>query len=379
MRRALFVGLAFLFAGVCGAQAQKSDAQRAREYQVAAENNIVFYANIWDCKTPNALQALADTQREIQQVQSMMDDLLAERQGFFVTVKQRKKEDLNVADYLKYTALEAILARLQGIADGLSKLPACPEPPKRASAKFQWTGFYVGGGGGGIWDKGTWTTTEVISLGVRDPLVDQLKNLYKANPFLGLYIGYLFNVADFLGFGPSVGLNYCPVCDEFYFGPEYGLDWMNVAMDPGIPGTGAIGTAAVRSNDSVTVKANWDMTLRMRLGYLATPSTMLFAAGGAAWMHEEAKVNCTAAGVCGTNGIPPFTQSNSTTKVGWTAGGGVEQQIWGNWHGRLEYRYSDYGKWSTSFGAPANLFVASDIKLHTQSVMAGLSYAFGGR
>ena len=106
---------------------------------------------------------------------------------------------------------------------------------------------------------------------------------------------------------------------------------------------------------------------------------MLFAAGGAAWMHEEAKVNCTAAGVCGTNAIPPFTQTNSTTKAGWTAGGGVEQQIWGNWHGRLEYRYSDYGKWSTSFGAPANLFVASDIKLHTQSVMAGLSYAFGGR
>ena len=183
MWRSLFVAFFLLLAGICGAQAQgKSDAQRAREYQVAADNNIIFYAVIWDCKTPNAEKALADTQREIQQVQGMMDELLAARQGFFVTVKQRKKEDLNTADYLKYTALEAILARLNGIAEALGKLPACPEPPKRASAKYEWTGFYVGGGGGAMWNKGNWTTTEVISLGGRDRLVDAVKSLYKVDP-----------------------------------------------------------------------------------------------------------------------------------------------------------------------------------------------------
>ncbi len=139
-------------------------------------------------------------------------------------------------------------------------------------------------------------------------------------------------------------------------------------MDPGIPGTG--GLPGNKASDSVTVRAKWDMALRARLAYLATPSTQLFVAGGPAWMHMDATVNCTGPGVCGTNGIPPYTQTNSTTKLGWTLGGGIEQQLWGRWRGRniylLEYRYSDYGTWSTSFGAPANLFVATDIKLHTQ-------------
>jgi outer membrane immunogenic protein len=242
-----------------------------------------------------------------------------------------------------------------------------PAPKMKRPGAYEWTGFYVGAQGGIDWTKGNWTTTEVISLGGRDPLVDQLKSLYKADPLLGLYMGYLFSLAQFFdGF------------DSWFFGSEFDVDYMNAAMDPGIPGTGAIGTAAVRGNDSVTVRAKWDMALRARLGYLATPSTLLFVAGGPAWLHMDSTVNCTAAGVCGTNLIPAFTQTNSTTQVGWTLGGGVEQQLWGRLHGRLEYRYSDYGKWSTSFGTPANLFVGSDIKLHTQSVMAGLVYAFGG-
>jgi uncharacterized lipoprotein NlpE involved in copper resistance len=81
MRRVLFVAFVFLFIGVCDAWAQdKSDAQRVLEYQLAAENHITFYAVIWDCKTPNAEQALADTQREIQQVKGLMDDLVAKDQ-----------------------------------------------------------------------------------------------------------------------------------------------------------------------------------------------------------------------------------------------------------------------------------------------------------
>jgi outer membrane immunogenic protein len=273
---------------------------------------------------------------------------------------------LSSEDRAQYDALQAILDRLNSIADALSKLPACPEPPKRAAAKFEWSGFYVGGSGGATWTKGDWTTTEVISLGGRDPLVDAVKTLYKLNPIVGVYFGYMFNVAEMLSWDDF----------DWYFGPEYYVDYVDAAMDPGIPGTG--GLPGNKSSDSVTVRTKWDMALRARLAYLATPSTQLFVAGGPAWMHMDATVNCTGAGVCGTNGIPAFTQTNSTTKGGWTVGGGVEQQIWGRWRARLEYRYSDYGKWSTHFGTPANLSVAADIKLHPQSLMVGLTYPFGG-
>jgi hypothetical protein len=33
-------------------------------------------------------------------------------------------------------------------------------------------------------------------------------------------------------------------------------------------------------------------------------------------------------------------------KPGWTVGGGIEAMLWGNWLGRVEYRFADYG----SFG-----------------------------
>jgi outer membrane immunogenic protein len=93
----------------------------------------------------------------------------------------------------------------------------------------------------------------------------------------------------------------------------------------------------------------------------------------------KATLNCTVAGVCGTNGIPAFSQSNSTVKVGWTVGGGVETMLGGNWRGHIEYRYGNYGKYSTSFGTPAQLALAADIKVQTQSVMFGVSYGLGAR
>lgn len=367
MKRFLFAGLAFFIASAGGAWAQ----DRTLEYQLAAENNITFYAVIWDCKTANAEQALADTQREIQQVRDLMDSLTT-RVGF-VTVKIDPGA-LQGEERAKYNAYLAILRRLTDIADALGKLPACPEPPKRTGAKFEWTGFYLGAGGGGNWTKGDWTTNEVVSLGGRDPLVDAVKSLYKADPFVGLYFGYMLNIAEAFGLFNRYGWQYCPVCDDWYLGFEYDFDWIDAAMDPGIPGTG--GLPGNKSSDSVTVRAKWDMAVRARLAYLATPSTQLFVAGGPAWLHEDATVNCTAAGVCGTNGIPSFTQTTSTTKVGWTFGGGVEQKIWERWRARLEYRYSDYGTWSTNFGTPSNLAVGAGIKLHTQSVMAGIGYRF---
>ena len=81
----------------------------------------------------------------------------------------------------------------------------------------------------------------------------------------------------------------------------------------------------------------------------------------------DATVNCTAAGLR-TNGIPAFTQTNSTTK-GAGPSARIEQQLWANAR-TIEYRYSDYGKWSTNF-ARRQSRVAADIKLHTQSSWSG--------
>jgi hypothetical protein len=139
MRRVLYVAFVVMVAGLFEASAQ----DRSLEYQLAAQNNITFYsASAFDCKTPAAEQALADTQREIAQIQSLMDSLTT-RVGF-VTIKIKPK-DLQGEDRAEYDAYSAILARLNSIAEALGKLPACPAATKSA-AIFNPSFWIVGGG-----------------------------------------------------------------------------------------------------------------------------------------------------------------------------------------------------------------------------------------
>ncbi len=232
--------------------------------------------------------------------------------------------------------------------------------PVRYVGGYNWTGFYVGGELGANRTGGNWTTTDLITLNGRDALIDALKDLRASNIAEDVYFG-----------------------DQWYFAPDWlaGLAadfaYYNALMDPGIPGAG--GLAGGRGGDSVSVRAKWSASLRARLGYLVTPTTQLYVAGGPSWLKMDATLNCTSAGVCGANPIAPFSQTNSTTKAGWTLGGGVETMLRDNWRGHVEYRYANYGTFSTNFGTPAQLALAADIKVHTQSLMLGVSYGFGGR
>ena len=243
------------------------------------------------------------------------------------------------------------------------------QPPGRVKLKDEeerveiatsWSGFYVGGGLGANWTNGSWTTRDVRTFETSDIVVDAIKDLKAENLAEDVYFGYLWQGAP-----------------EWLAGLEAEFVYFNAYMDPGIPGTG--GLPGDKASDSVSVRAKWSASLRARLGYLVTPGTQLYVAGGPSWLNMNATINCTGPGVCGTNGIAPFSQTNSTTKLGWTVGGGIETMLWDNWRGHIEYRHGDYGTFSTNFGTPAQLALAADIKVHTDAVMAGLTYGFGSR
>jgi outer membrane immunogenic protein len=233
------------------------------------------------------------------------------------------------------------------------------EVVERAPA-MSWTGFYVGGALGANWSSGNWATTDLRSLGTIDILSDAAKEKQATNLAEEVYFGYMWEGSP-----------------EWIAGFEADFAYYNALEDPGIPGTG--GLPGNRASDSVTMGQKWSASLRGRIGHTITPSTIVYIAGGPSFMKMNATVNCTGPGVCGTNGIPAFSQTNSTTKVGWTLGGGVETKLWDNWRGRAEYRYADYGTFSTSFGTPAQLALAAGIKVHTNTLLLGLAYAFGGR
>jgi outer membrane immunogenic protein len=73
-----------------------------------------------------------------------------------------------------------------------------------------------------------------------------------------------------------------------------------------------------------------------------------------------------------------FSDSTSTTKVGWTVGGGIEAMLNHNWAVRGEYRYADFGNVSNIFPpAPDTGFIAH-VHFTTNIALLGLTYKFGG-
>ena len=79
--------------------------------------------------------------------------------------------------------------------------------------------------------------------------------------------------------------------------------------------------------------------LRGRLGFLITPTLLVYGTGGFAY------------GGLNGNGI---TGNYSNTRTGWTAGGGVEWMFMPNWSAKAEYLYTDLSStnqtyWGTGY------------------------------
>jgi len=76
--------------------------------------------------------------------------------------------------------------------------------------------------------------------------------------------------------------------------------------------------------------------------------------------------------------------SNVVVKGGWTIGGGVEAHICGNWTGKIEYLYLDFGTVTTNKATTVNSLNQPVVTMTTmfnshitdQVVRAGINYRF---
>ena len=130
--------------------------------------------------------------------------------------------------------------------------------------------------------------------------------------------------------------------------------------------------------------------MRGRLGWLFTPTLLVYGTGGLAY-----------GGVNTSFSIAQFTSnvllrpgfgagSFADTRVGWTAGGGIEWMFWPNWSAKVEYLYYDLGTVSYSglvapllqggaAGAPNPLFAnfyQTRARFDGNIVRAGVNYHF---
>ena len=113
-----------------------------------------------------------------------------------------------------------------------------------------------------------------------------------------------------------------------------------------------------------------------RIGVLASPTWLFYATGGLAYGEIKSNETLTVAGGPFPGGV--FANSFNTTRAGWTAGGGVEGVITGNWTAKLEYLYMDYGKINNTFAGVAPLFSPINLSTHVTDnvVRAGINYHF---
>src|SRR5262249_7828635 len=92
---------------------------------------------------------------------------------------------------------------------------------------------------------------------------------------------------------------------------------------------------------------------RLRGGWLATPSTMIYLTAGLAWAHLQATSTCSTEPTPNVSNcaprnyfsgtLGPAVLTHSTAKLGWTVGAGVDLWLAPHWVFRAQYRFIDIG------------------------------------
>ncbi len=222
----------------------------------------------------------------------------------------------------------ALAADLPSRKEPAPYLPPPPPPP-------MWTGFYAGLNIGGGWSSNS-VNPNSTALYV-SPVTGNLYALPGNNSGGS-------NAGGVVG-GGQIGYNY-QFGSSFLAGVETDIQGTsmrsggnnNYALypDPLVVG-GFLNPLSPSGNPGVAL--NWFGTVRGRLGWLLTPTLLVYGTGGFAY-----------------GGIQGGYAGYSNTRTGWTAGGGVEWMFMPNWSAKAEYLYTDLssngtqGAWGWNYG-----------------------------
>lgn len=270
---------------------------------------------------------------------------------------------------------------------GLLAAIALPGAGKTVSAQPlppSWSGFYLGGSVGARWSQADVNVSSQIENYLGGFIQDNIKGC--PNVFNDCFSGAGFNSVG-ARVGPFAGINW-QLAPRWIVGLEADWAWADqtgVGMGARYPIRLDHGLSA--RDDSFIVRTSWEASSRLRVGYLVTPSLLVFATGGVAWMGVDATSFC-GPSLCPPGGARPTTLSNSATLSGPTIGAGIEALLGRNWIARAEYRYADFGAMnatdvrvcspvpSAMCGTFQNEVTSYDVKLRTHAATVGIAYKF---
>jgi outer membrane immunogenic protein len=205
--------------------------------------------------------------------------------------------------------------------------PAPVAPIAYAPPVYNWSGFYVGGHLGGGFADSSWS----------DPLTGSRSN---------------FNKGGFLG-GGQIGYN-----TQF--------DWLVLGLEGDFSWTGLKEHSTDSLGNSLTADTHWTSTVTGRIG-AAFDRLLVYGKGGLAIADDRYTLKDTALNMSSTN----------LTRIGWTAGAGLEYALNRNWAVRLEYDYLGFGSKRLNFDTPLLGAVTPTASLNVQEVKAGVDFKFG--
>jgi outer membrane immunogenic protein len=256
----------------------------------------------------------------------------------------------------KALSVAALVVGLTGsaLAADLPSYKAPPPPPLPPPPL--WTGFYVGLNAGGTWSSSRNTTISTFPIPAAIDLVGGTAAAALSSS------GILStNSSGFIG-GGQVGYNW-QFMNSFVAGVEADIQGVaasnSAATGFGIaPVTGAPGFTSV-SFLNATRQLDYVGTVRGRLGWLFTPTLLVYGTGGLAYGGVRSNISTFQTFLPLTSGVNPAFGAGqfSDTRVGWSAGGGLEWMVMPHWSVKAEYLYYDLGTLSYA-ASPAALTTA---------------------
>jgi outer membrane immunogenic protein len=255
-------------------------------------------------------------------------------------------------------------------ADMAVKAPVYKAPPVAVS---DWTGWYVGLNAGGAIDNSRYeldpTGCFLTGCGVGG---------VAANPnrtFFGK-----FNNAAFTG-GGQVGYNWQVGTWLWGLETDINYDGLSQTNSANTILTGPL--AGANTLTSVSQRLDWFGTVRGRIGFVPSPTWLLYATGGLAYGHVSSSTNVLFPITC--CGGDNYVGSGSTVRAGWTVGGGGEWMFMQNWSVKAEYLYVNLGSLTyndaciTPTAVCGTPFPTYSTRVSTREHVArlGINYHFG--
>lgn len=307
-------------------------------------------------------------------------------------------------------SIAAIMASLSAGSTFAADLPSHKAPPPAAPV-LSWTGAYAGLNAGYSWGTNSNVGSQNYAPAWTEGAPDAGQPFTNAAGPLAMSGVRSNTQSGFIG-GAQFGYNY-QYGTKYVFGIETDIQGTgingssriggaaayasNYVGNDGFPGNS--GTASSKGTGATVVNAglNYLGTVRGRVGYLVTPTLMLYGTGGFTYGGAYAKVTQSAVDTLGypvgsTIGTVYSTATwigggqQNQILTGWNAGGGAEWMFMPNWSLKGEALYWDLGRMNvntSSMAAAPTSFTQTNIgwgrtSVSYQGVQAkvGVNYHF---